>query len=578
MAGDHAPRKGKLHLWMTAAVVVIAAVAGGAWLIQRTSDPARSVILGEIVSPGSAAGFNVLLITLDTTRPDYLGCYGRRPTRTPTIDSLLDHGVRFDDAVTSVPLTLPAHATLLTGLYPPTSGVRDNGQYQLAPEFVTLAEVLQEQGYDTAAFIASFVLDRRFGLAQGFDLYDFEVDREIAKGPASLEHERRAHDVTTAAIHWLSARPKNGPTPPFFAWVHYFDPHAPYDSPLQVVESADANPYEAEIAFVDLHLKRLLDAVDRLGLRDSTLVALLSDHGEGLGQHQERLHGIFLYESTIRVAFLLSNPVLFDGPSRVDDRVVGLVDLMPTVLDLLGLPQPERMDGLSLLETNVPADRAIYIETIYPTNLGCSALRGLRRHTAKYIAAPRPEYYELDRDPAELRNRHGVGGAALATLQRQLAEIDASWSPSQAEQSAQRALSPEEQRKLAALGYVSLGTSAASAGLPDPKDRIGLVNEMTEVVQLLTEGDLESALALATALAAEAEDWTTPTLMAAEALMRLKRNDERIELLAAFCARHPSAEMLYYLSHALLAAERYEKCHRRLEQAQRLDPNFGAVS
>ncbi|MBU0637656.1 MAG: sulfatase-like hydrolase/transferase [Planctomycetes bacterium] len=565
------------QLQRTTRGLVALGLAGTLWLACRNGDSVRPAKLGEVLQPGAAAGFNVLLITLDTTRPDHLGCYGYEQAQTPTIDSLLTCGVRFDDAVTSVPTTLASHATLLTGLYPPTTGVRDNGHYSLAPGFVTLAEVLKGAGYDTAAFVSSFVLDRRFGLAQGFDVYDFEVARDGQRGPASLEHERRAHDVTSSAIGWLRARGDSGSARPFFAWVHYFDPHHPYDSPLASTGAYGNNPYDAEIAFVDLHVKRLLGLITEQGLRERTLVVLVSDHGEGLSEHGEDLHGIFVYESALRVALILSNPRLFSAGYRVDDRVVGTVDVLPTVLELLGLPAPALCDGQSLLLRDTP-ERAIYIETVYPLNMGCSALRGLRRHGDKYIEAPRPEYYDLRSDPAELANIYEGGGAQVEALCDQLrALVDERWSENEASSLAQRQLSPQERTRLEALGYVLSQGRAEASTLPDPKDRIHLVERMREVTRLLALGQLEAGLALAREVADQAAGWRMPTLMMAEALQRLGRNDERADVLARFCAQSPSAEVLFYLAHAQFELKRFEECERTLAAAAELDPRFGSV-
>jgi tetratricopeptide (TPR) repeat protein len=337
------------------------------------------------------------------------------------------------------------------------------------------------------------------------------------------------------------------------------------------------HPYDAEIAFVDQHLRRLLKQIDGHNLRERTLIVLASDHGEGLLDHKEELHGIFLYEATIRVALMFSNPLLFDRSYRVDDRVVGTVDILPTVLDLLGLPQPGETDGRSLLARDASPDRAIYIETLYPRNLGCADLRGLRRHMDKYIHAPRSEYYDLAKDPGELRDLYDGDNAALEKLRPRLLELERRWAEKQTTALAGRVLDPEEQQRLQALGYVTSGTGSESGPLPDPKDRIDLVNRMHETARLVATGQLEEALALAKEMAAQSEGWRMPVLMMAESLMRLGRNAERAEVLAEFCDRHPSAEMLFYLAHALFQLRRYEQCEQTLKQAELLDPAFGAV-
>ncbi|MCP4589498.1 MAG: sulfatase-like hydrolase/transferase [bacterium] len=556
-----------------AALALAAAFRGGG-----SDDSARAVVLGQVVRPGAASGFNVLLVTLDTTRPDHLGCYGASSAQTPAIDSLLEHGVRFDDAVTSVPTTLAAHTTILTGLYPPTTGVRDNGIHHLADSFDTLAEVLQRQGYRTGGFVSSFVLDRRFGLDQGFDVYDFSVAPDGRRGAASLEHERRAQRVTQPALDWIRAYGKAGGEAPFFAWVHYYDPHHPYDSPLGKTAAFRDRPYDAEIAFVDVQFERLLRTLDTLGLRENTLIVLVSDHGEGLFEHDEGLHGIFIYETTMRVALVLSNPRLFSAPFRVDDRVVGTVDIFPTIIDLLGLPTSPDTEGESLLEIAPQAERAIYIETVYPTSVGCAQLRGLRRHRDKYILAPRPEYYDLRKDPEETENLIDHAGAEPVALRQQLDELSRRWAETGGAGQAERVLTPAEQKQLEALGYVGSNRREDTANLPDPKDRIGVVNQMSDVVRLLATGQPEEALVLAREVAAQTEGWRMPTLMVAEALMQLGRDEERVDVLARYCEQTPTAEMLYYLAHALLEVRRYRECEDKLRAAELLDPQFGSVA
>ncbi|MEA3409899.1 MAG: sulfatase, partial [Candidatus Eisenbacteria bacterium] len=376
---------------MSAAAIIVVVLAAF-WLVnrerpsaERVDEPAEAR-LSELVETGEARGFNVLLVTLDTVRADRLGCYGYESAETPTLDALAAQGVRFDDAVTSVPVTLPSHATILTGLSPLNHGVRDNGRYRLAEEHVTLAEVLSSHGYDTAAFVGCFVVDARFGLDQGFDIYDFEVSAE-GYHPEMLDfNERSATDVTDAAVRWLDERAISGASTPFFAWVHYFDPHQPYQSPLQRLPRFAIRPYDAEIAYVDAELGRLLGKLDDLGARDKTVIVVAGDHGEALGEHGEPTHGMLIYESTMRVPLIVSCTALFDGAYYMADRVVGLTDVRPTVEDLLGVTGSPPVDGESLLRSGADEDRAIYVETEMPLSLaGWSPLRGLRTHNHKYI-------------------------------------------------------------------------------------------------------------------------------------------------------------------------------------------------
>ncbi|MEZ6086003.1 MAG: sulfatase-like hydrolase/transferase [Phycisphaerae bacterium] len=562
--------------WIIPVLIMAAGVL--LWATRSNSnDPTKPVVLADVVEPGDAKGFNVVLVTLDTTRLDHLGFYGRENAHTPNLDSLLEHGVRFDDAVTSASTTLASHTTMMTGLYPPTSGVRDNGIYKLAEDHVTLAETLRAEGYATGAFVSSFVLDPRFGLDQGFDTYEFKTDRRIQRGPASLEHERRANDVTASAVDWLRSHSKKSDASPYFLWVHISIHTRPYDSPLRSTSKNKLSPYAAEIAFVDREFGRLLKAIDKHGGREKTLIVVISDHGEGLGDHEEEQHGIFIYDSTVHAAFVLSNPTLFPTPSRVDDRVVGTVDFLPTVCDLVGIKPPVELDGVSQVTTDANADRAIYVETLYPLNLGCSPLHGLRTHGAKFIYAPRPELYDLKKDPGELNNLFGSVAGPLATLQGRLTDMLKRWPDDQVAPASSTPLSAEDRRRLTALGCLSGSSTTDVDSLPDPKDRIAEVNAMGEVVRLLTEERFEDALSLAKEMIDGAGDWTTPTLMAAEALMRMDRQSERVDVLEAYCKRNPTPEMLYYLAHALLAAHRYDDCAERLDLAERLDPGFGAI-
>ncbi|MCH7873488.1 MAG: sulfatase, partial [Planctomycetes bacterium] len=330
---------------------------------------------------GSAAGYNVLLVTLDTTRADRLGCYGYDAAGTPTLDALAKQGIRFDDAVTVAPVTLPSHASILTGLAPHHHGVRNNGGFHLEPTHVTLAEVLSDRGYQTAAFIAAFVLDARYGLDQGFDVYNDDVALDSSNTIEAFArpiYERSATRVTSDAVSWLGARDR---TRPFFCWVHYFDPHKPYHAPPPFDARFRNRPYDGEIAYMDAQIGRLVQALKREGAWDNTLIVVVADHGEGLGDHGEATHAKLIYDSVMRVPLIMACPGLFEQSYIVDDVVVSVTDIFPTVLDLLGMEIPVDVDGLSLLAARSKKDRTIYMENLatYLDN-GWSPLYRLRRH------------------------------------------------------------------------------------------------------------------------------------------------------------------------------------------------------
>ena len=573
-SGRASHRRLVVLLVAAAATVLVVVLVLAVW----NRDAARPCRLADVVSAGDAAGFNLLLVTLDTTRADRLGCYGYEPAHTPAIDSLVNHGVRFDDAVTSVPITLPSHATMLTGLYPPNHGAHDNGVNRVVAEHVTLAETLAARGYDTAAIIGAFVLDARFGLSQGFALYDFEAEKEDRETGEALA-DRPANEVTDAALHWLAQRGERQATTPFFLWVHYFDPHRPFKPPIEYLRAAHDQPYDAEIAFMDAQFQRLLDELDRRGLRERTLIAVASDHGEGLGEHEEVTHGMLTYEGTMRTAFILSCPALFDRAYRDSDRVVGLVDLRPTLEDLLGIPLTKPCDGQSLLGTERDPDRAIYFETVLPLHrAGWSPLYGLRRHRDKYVLAPQSEYFDLPDDPKENSNLYSSNPPGLAPLSRQLAEMMERWGSGGQDNSAQRTMTAEEINRLAALGYVGgEETPSSTDNLPDPKVMIPLVRPIMHARALVAQGRYQEALPMVREVAEQCPDYGLAYRMLAEIHAALGHPEEGAALLREFTMRQPDFDLYLALAKILLSMERYDELEEVLCRAESLRPDDGAI-
>jgi len=549
------------------AAALLATVAGCA------SDEIAS--LGEVVDSGAAAGYNVLLVTIDTARQDRFGCYGYQPAQTPTIDALAAGGVTFDNALASVPLTLPSHATIMTGLTPLGHGVHDNGIDALGPEPSTLAEVLKAQGYDTAAFIACFVMDARFGLDRGFDLYDFEVSMAGFRPQMADFNERPANEVTDAAITWLDGRRQEGSTSPFFAWVHYFDPHLPYRSPLQNSPVLSSRPYDAEIAFVDQQLKRLLEDLASHGQIDRTVVIVTADHGESLGEHQEATHGMFIYNSTLKVPLVFSCPTLFEGPRRCRDRVVGLIDLRATIEDLLSIDPIGQNDGLSLLG-EIPHDRLLYVETEGPLKfVGASPLRGLQGIDLKYIQAPIPEFYDLKDDPDERRNLHASRGAYIRPLEAQLTEILGS---ADRDTGSSRQMTDEEIQRLRSLGYVHSSGNQDEGSLPDPKTMIAAHNGGQKAEKLYTEKKYEEAAATARAVVDECESCTSAARVLAFSYLRLGRSEEAIAVLREFVERSPQVFMIRSLAQALIMQEEFDAAFEVLDLYESVEPTDGRIA
>ena len=417
------------------------------------------------------------MITLDTTRADHLGAYGFQSISTPHIDSLARDGVLFMQTSTVAPLTLPAHASLFTGRFPFRHGVRDNAGVALDGRKTTLAEVLHQRDYGTGAFVSSIVLDSSKGIDQGFDVY--RDDFAPSHPPQRTKAIRRAADrVTDEALSWLGRVGSSR----FFAWLHFYDAHAPYQPPSPYREMYATRPYDAEIAFMDAQVGRILDFLREKALVDRTIVVVIADHGEGLGDHREAAHGILVYDSVIHVPFVMRTP--FAGlRARTVDDVTRIVDVMPTLLDLLYMTPPDGLDGRSLIPLMTGQVRSLnlhaYSESLYPLyRFGWSDLRALRTGRFKVIAAPRPELYELDRDPFEEHNIFDTQRALGQRMIDRLREMESSASASTATH-APVDIDADTAAKLASLGYVSQTRGSAATELaerPDPKDQIGTLD------------------------------------------------------------------------------------------------------
>ncbi len=423
--------------------------------------------------PGPGPKPNVLLVTIDTLRADRVGCYGHASASTPVLDALAARGVRFETAVVHVPLTGPSHASILTGLGPLGHGFRENAGFVLPAQVKSGAEDFRQAGYRTAAFVSAFPLDRRFGFDRGFDVYD----DHLPKGTDSRRTpyvERFADATTDAVLRWLEA-PAEGAPRPFFLWVHYYDPHAPYEPPGDLAVRFRTAPYDGEVAFADRQLGRLLHALDERGLIGQTLVLAMSDHGEGLGDHGEGTHGLFVYDSTLKVPFIVAGPGV--GAGRVAPTVARGIDVLPTLLDYAGLPLRPDLEGRSLrpaIEGRAMDDAPTYVESLYSQReFGWAPLFAWRTARHKMIEAPRPELYDLQEDPGEMNDLAPRETARLADM-RQTLEVARSQSPP----SASAEVDPESAEMLRALGYIAKAGGqelVAGASLRDPKDGQRLV-------------------------------------------------------------------------------------------------------
>jgi arylsulfatase A-like enzyme len=419
----------------------------------------------------------VVVVTLDTMRADRLGCYGYENAATPNLDRVAAEGVVFENAVSPVPTTLPSHSTIFTGLYPQDHGVRYNLVYRLGPEAVTLAELLRDAGFQTAGFPSAFVLDRKFGLDQGFETYTGGELQPNGTDNDSLHNGLRAGAIVDSAIAWFDGRSE---TEKQFAWLHFYDAHAPYVPPFPFSSSYRDRPYDGEIAYVDLQFGRLLERLESSPEWEKTLLIVVGDHGEGLHQHRERFHANLIYETTQRVPLIIHGVGVRAG--RIVEPVT-LADLTPTVLDLLGLSSPVEMRGISLagaLRGAEPPRRDIYFESqAGALNYGWHELRGLRYGPWKLIESGDPELFDLSADPGELNDLASLETARVADLTDALRDLG---EPMGAAPSAELAhdpvTDPETERFLASLGYVAGGSGGSAADAVNPRDLIDLEPEL----------------------------------------------------------------------------------------------------
>jgi arylsulfatase A-like enzyme/tetratricopeptide (TPR) repeat protein len=511
---------------------------------------------------------NVLLITLDTTRADRLGCYGYAKAETPALDSLAAAGIRFENAFTQVPLTLPSHTTMLTGLCPPEHGVRVNGRHKLSPGSATLAEILQGHGYRTGAFLACAILDRRFGLDRGFEVYDDRMEA-VRQGHRVSDAENPANVVADRALAWLETHRAE----PFFCWVHFFDPHPPFDPP-EPFRSRFKDPYDGEMAFMDSQVGRLLDFLDRRGLRPRTLIVACGDHGESFGEHQETGHGPLLYEPTMRVPLLVSPPGQATGARQVRPAAA-LSDLAPTILAALRVRPPPEMRGRNLLASTVAeADPASYGETQYTLYAyGWAELRSLTTTRWRFIEGPDPELYDRAGDPGETRNLVAAEPQVAARMQARLNGI------TQGMRQTKSAAAPMDAKALAtlrSLGYLGGMAGEPSAGTTGTRKG---PKAMMPVLNLSQAAEQQASAFIGFSRAQEAVELLQPVIAAhpelpgprkllVEALEALDRLADARPHVEAYLAHDPAdREMLGRLGKILLAAGRIDESVRTLTHA-----------
>ncbi len=519
---------------------------------------------------------NVLLITLDTTRVDRLGAYGFGLARTPNIDALAREGIVCTDCATTAPITLVAHTSILTGLFPPAHGVRDNGTYALNDQAVTLAESLKQAGYDTHAAVSAQVLAKRYNLTQGFDSYDDELWEED-KPPLFMIPDRPGPKTARRSTSWLDTWFAKDDRPPFFMWAHFFDPHQPYESKADQ-QHLMPSPYDAEIAQADQAVGILVDWLKSHGELDNTVIVVTADHGESLGEHGEKTHAIFIYDATIRVPLIWRYPALLPAQAKYEGPV-RLVDIMPTVLSVLELPGAENTQGYDLvpaLQGKVePPKLPQYCESLLSeVGFGMAPLFGIRLDGYKYIRAPNPELYNLNEDPRELANLHANSPEVVMRLDAELSKLVAD-SEQRALVDKRNPMDTETIDMLQALGYLSSDSQRNALQGMDPKDGMTYYQKLEDARHLAQRDRYEDSEKLLREIVSELPRHLSARNTLAYVLMRQQKRDEAEKEYQESLATDPNQSRVeQMLGFICLQRGEFEQAGQHYRRALEITPRF----
>jgi arylsulfatase A-like enzyme len=532
-----------IRLWVLLAVVLTGTAAGVGWLVLRSRPSSR----------------NVVLISIDTCRADRLSCYGFPRRTTPNIDAIAEEAMLFENAVSPVPLTLPAHCSMLTGTYPLYHGVHDNLKYHLDKTNITIAEILQGYGYTTAAFVSSFVLDNRFGLGQGFNSYNDHFDKPTA---AEEDKERRGGEVSRLACRFLEEHRDES----FFLFLHYFDPHTDYNPPEPFASEYADDLYAGEIAYCDRCIGQVIDKLKSLGLYNSSLLIIVGDHGESLGEHGETEHDYYIYQGNVRVPFIIRPPGM--RRSKRIDGAVSIVDVVPTILGCLDIPIPGHIQGEDLSrysKRTAPSEpeRYVYCEALTATKYACNPLLGLVSRRWKYIETTRPELYDLYQDPVEKNNLAAKETKQARFMQGQLWDLTAKLISNKAI-NGKMELDEQSRRRLESLGYVGYGTVDTAFKLdpnkPDPKDFIQYHEYYQKITYLTNHGQYDQAQAICKKVLAEWPDMPDTYLLLGRITFQsgqwaesIAHNTKYLDMVIRQGAQHPRS-LVFNPNQSLLAA------------------------
>ncbi len=554
-------RRGK---WLAAFGLFVLAVTGVIYLQWRGPRP------------------NIILVTFDTTRADRLGAYGYGDGLTNAFDEFAKRGVTFERAYAPAPITLPSHATLLTGLYPPEHGLRINGSGKLNQDIPFLPEILKQQGYDTGAFIAAPVLDSQYGLDRGFDEYDDEFS---SSSESHGEPRRDGTIVVDSALKWLQERTDE----PFFCWIHLYDAHGPYDPRVDVYQQRfESNPYDAGVAWEVKQFGRVTDYLEEHNLQASTLVVVAGDHGEGLNEHQEDEHGMLVYDTTLRVPFVFTGPDLQCQPGTRVSPAVSLVDMMPTLLDVLRIPEPEHLSGRSLLPAlkgQPIEDRDCYAEAETPFVLnGWSPLQSVISGHWKYIQTTRPELYNLETDPGELSDLAGPDSDECDQLRGRLEALQSTMKVATADKVK---LSDKDVENLRTLGYVGTNNEQSnsdlrdSSVLPDVKDFLPYLAKYEQAKHLVLESranqstaEMEEATAILKEIVLATSEFPIATSLLGDCLAQTGQQTEAEQTYRALLSRRGDfVKVRFNLGKLLNEQGRFEEAVAEFRQYLRENPD-----
>jgi len=533
----------------------------------------------KIFAPLDVSEMNILFITLDTTRADHIGCYGYQNVETPNLDKLAKNGVLFKNAIAQAPLTLPSHSSIFTGTYPFYHGVRDNGGFYLEENNITLAEILKEHGWATSAFIGAFVLDSRWGLDQGIDFYFDNFDFSKYKQISLDSVQRQGGEVIAAFFNWFETNYKKK----FFTWIHLYDPHTPYDPPEPYKSKYSLSTwglYDGEIAYVDSLIGKVLNKLREKNVSENTMIVLVGDHGECLGEHQENTHGFFIYDAAIHVPLIIHFPSSKLGGKQHTSQVE-TIDIVPTLLQILDLPAPNAVQGKSLIPLIFgkakEKQRLAYSETYFPHyRYGWSELKCLRSSHFKYILAPRPELYDITHDPKELENIYQNNKKIAKKFEQELHDLLKDLSIAGIEEKKPQKLDEEAAEKLIALGYIGGFTSQSKIGkadnLSDPKDKIRLFNKIKIAEGFSVKGKLNQALEKMNEVITEDPQIMEARQVRAQIFLRMNKIEKAIEDCKEALKIDPDYEAaIFSLAHAYKRQKKYEDAIAGYERLIQID-------